>query len=216
MTRRGMITRGDWLCAVGYPGKIDSVQYDTPGYTTPGRFIKIRITQRNRNQNRKYFNTLVSGPGWFKWWKKLEVENLVGLSLQMRELHVQYIIIQQFFLFKNFFWKLKKELDIFKFRTPYRNGYNAWKNIQENTFLWNTEMHRNCYCCRVGPRLFWAKIFLPKSLDIANTTHPWFLPGYYHPWYDCSFHLDDGDYLEPRRRTRSWPNCQNILILLLF
>ena len=34
------------------------------------------------NQNRKYWNPLISGPGWFEWWKKLAVENLVGLSLK--------------------------------------------------------------------------------------------------------------------------------------
>ena len=43
--------------------------------------LKIRISWRNLNQNLKYFNLLVSGPYRFKWWKKLEVENLVGLSL---------------------------------------------------------------------------------------------------------------------------------------
>ena len=75
-TLRSLIPRGDWLCAVWYPRDIDS-----PGYYTLGRFIKIRISQQNQNQNQKYFNPLVSCPGWFKWWKKLEVENLVGLSL---------------------------------------------------------------------------------------------------------------------------------------
>ena len=42
---------------------------------------KVRITPRNLNQNKKYFNPLVSAPDRFKWWKKLEVENLVRLSL---------------------------------------------------------------------------------------------------------------------------------------
>ena len=54
MTRRGMIPRGDWLT----------------GYDTPGRFRKIRITRPNLNQNRKFFNLLVSGPGRFEWWQK--------------------------------------------------------------------------------------------------------------------------------------------------
>ena len=31
---------------------------------------KIRISWRKRNQKRKYFNPLVSDPGWFKLWKK--------------------------------------------------------------------------------------------------------------------------------------------------
>ena len=65
-----------WLAGVWHPGEIDSAQYHTPG-----RFRKIRITWRKIKQNRKYFNPLVSGPGWFKQWKKLEVKNLVGLSL---------------------------------------------------------------------------------------------------------------------------------------
>ena len=46
---------------------------------TPGSIIlrgvsflysKIRITGRKRYQNRNYFNTLVSGPGWFELWKR--------------------------------------------------------------------------------------------------------------------------------------------------
>ena len=40
----------------------------SPGYDILGsQFLatKIRITQRKPNQNRKYFNPLVSGPGWF-------------------------------------------------------------------------------------------------------------------------------------------------------
>ena len=32
-------------------------------------YTKTWIT-RNLNQNRKYFNPLLSGPGWFQWWKK--------------------------------------------------------------------------------------------------------------------------------------------------
>ena len=44
-------------------------------------YTKFRISQRKRNQIRKYFNPLVSGPGWLEWWKKLVVKNLVGLSL---------------------------------------------------------------------------------------------------------------------------------------
>ena len=66
LTLRSMIPRGDWLCAVCNPGEIDSAQYHTPGW-----FIKIRISRRKRNQNRKYFNPLVSGPGRFELWKKL-------------------------------------------------------------------------------------------------------------------------------------------------
>ena len=37
-----------------------------PEYLTPWRFLKIRITRRNINQNQKYFYPLVSGPGRFK------------------------------------------------------------------------------------------------------------------------------------------------------
>ena len=64
MTRWGMIPRGDWLCAVWYPEEIDSVQYHNPG-----RFMTIQISHRKRNLNRKYFNPLVSDPGWFIWWR---------------------------------------------------------------------------------------------------------------------------------------------------
>ena len=42
---------------------------------------KVWKTQQNLDQNRKYLKPLISGPGWFEWWKKLEVKNLVGLSL---------------------------------------------------------------------------------------------------------------------------------------
>ena len=66
LTLHSMILRGDWLCAVSYPGEIQK---------------EIWITQQNRNQNHKYFKPLVSSPGRFEWWKTLEVENLVGLSL---------------------------------------------------------------------------------------------------------------------------------------
>ena len=33
-------------------------------------YTKIRITQQKFHWNRKYLNPLVSGPGWFEWWKK--------------------------------------------------------------------------------------------------------------------------------------------------
>ena len=36
---------------------------------------KLWISQRKRNQIRKYFNPLISGPDQFEWWKKLGVEN---------------------------------------------------------------------------------------------------------------------------------------------
>ena len=42
---------------------------DSPGYGTPGSQIfglNIRITQQILNQNRKYFNALVSGTGRFQ------------------------------------------------------------------------------------------------------------------------------------------------------
>ena len=41
-----------------------------PEYLTPWRFLKIRITRRNINQNQKYFYQLVSGPGRFKLWRR--------------------------------------------------------------------------------------------------------------------------------------------------
>ena len=64
--------------------------YDTPASQYPRGIIpwrvsffdtKVRITWRNLNQNQKYLNPMVSGPGWFEWWKKWAVENLVGLFL---------------------------------------------------------------------------------------------------------------------------------------
>ena len=72
LTRRGIIPRGDWLAGVSYPREIDSPGYHTPRRLTrqgiiPWRVkkLKIRITRRIINKNRKYFNTLVSGPGRF-------------------------------------------------------------------------------------------------------------------------------------------------------
>ena len=74
-----------------------SAQYHTPGRQSPYSIIlqytesicaqyhnvhqrsrisllffdtKIRITRQKRNQNRKYFYSLVSGPAQFDWWKK--------------------------------------------------------------------------------------------------------------------------------------------------
>ena len=80
LTRLGMIPWGDWLTRVWYHGESDSPAYDALGSQIFG--LKIRITLRIFNRNRKYFNPLVSSQGWFEWWKKLEVENLVGLSLE--------------------------------------------------------------------------------------------------------------------------------------
>ena len=64
-TRQGMMPQGDCLARVWYPREIDS-----PGYHTPGRFLKILITRRNLNPNRKYVNSLFRGPGRFEWWQK--------------------------------------------------------------------------------------------------------------------------------------------------
>ena len=57
LTRWGMIPQGDWLCAVSYPKEIHKNWYT--------------VTLQKLNQNQKYFNPLVSGPGWFEWWKNL-------------------------------------------------------------------------------------------------------------------------------------------------
>ena len=84
LTRRGMIPWGDWITGVWYPGETDSPGYDTPGSQI--FLLKIWITQRILNQNRKYFYPLVSGTGRFELCKKLEVENLVGLSLRTIEI----------------------------------------------------------------------------------------------------------------------------------
>ena len=99
LTHQGMILWGDRLAGISYPGEIDSPEDHKPGRLTSRGIIprgdwlaavsystddrKIWITRWILNQNRKYFNPLVSGPGRFELWreKKLEVENLVGLSL---------------------------------------------------------------------------------------------------------------------------------------
>ena len=62
LTRRSMILRRTWLSAVWYCAELDSAQYDTAR-----NFEKIRISRRNLNQKRNYFNPLVSGPGRFEW-----------------------------------------------------------------------------------------------------------------------------------------------------
>ena len=57
------------------------VMSDSPGYDTLGRFLrKIQITQKNHNQNQKYFYPLLSGPGSLELWKN-QVQNLVGQSI---------------------------------------------------------------------------------------------------------------------------------------
>ena len=58
-----MIPQRDWLAEVSYPEEIE------------------KLTRQILNQNRKYFNLLVSSAGSFKLWKKIKDENLVGLSL---------------------------------------------------------------------------------------------------------------------------------------
>ena len=65
-----MIPWGDWLAGVWYPRETDSPGYHTPGSQIFG--LKIRITQWILNQNRKYFNPVVSGTGRFELWKKTE------------------------------------------------------------------------------------------------------------------------------------------------
>ena len=50
-------------------------------------YAKFLISRRKWNQIRKYFNPLVSGPDWFKLLTKLEVENLVGLSLYVLKIN---------------------------------------------------------------------------------------------------------------------------------
>ena len=85
------VPRGDWLAMVSYPREIDLLGYpweiDLPWYHTPGRLTcwgtpgrltcqgiipggdwQIRITRQIPNQNQKYFNPLVSGPGRFDLW----------------------------------------------------------------------------------------------------------------------------------------------------
>ena len=42
---------------------------------TARRFEKIRISQWKWNHIQNYFNLLVSGPGWFEWWKKTRGRN---------------------------------------------------------------------------------------------------------------------------------------------
>ena len=76
ITPRSMILHRTWLRAVWYCAELDSEQYDTAG-----SFVKIRISRRKLNPKQNYFNPLVKGPGRFEWWKKLDVKNLVGLSL---------------------------------------------------------------------------------------------------------------------------------------
>ena len=44
-------------------------------------FLNCLKSTRVLDQNQKYFNTLVRWPRWIRIMKKLEVENLVGLSL---------------------------------------------------------------------------------------------------------------------------------------
>ena len=86
MTWQGMIPRRvnkksakTWLPRVWYPGESISPGYDIPASQSPQGIIprqvsffdtKVQITRRNLNQNRKYLNPLISGPGWFEWWKK--------------------------------------------------------------------------------------------------------------------------------------------------
>ena len=66
LTQRSMILRGDWLSAVWYCGETDLVQYDTAG-----RFLRtIQTTQRNLNQNRKYFNPVSQWPRLVRMMKK--------------------------------------------------------------------------------------------------------------------------------------------------
>ena len=47
-----------WLPGVWYPRE-----------SVFSNLLKNQITQQKLNKNRKYFDPLVSGPGWFKWCK---------------------------------------------------------------------------------------------------------------------------------------------------
>ena len=55
--------------------------HDSLQYHTARNSGKYQYLGKNDTKNLNYFNQLVSGPGRLKWWKKLGVENLVGLSL---------------------------------------------------------------------------------------------------------------------------------------
>ena len=84
-----------WLPGLSYPSKAVSRgmiprrvnpcgESISTGYHTPASqffYTKFWITRWNLNQNWKYLIPLISGPGWFEWWKKLAVKNLIGLSL---------------------------------------------------------------------------------------------------------------------------------------
>ena len=94
LTPRGIIPWQVRLPVVSYPGKSNLPGYHTPASQSPRGIIpwgvnkkfrqnmtprgiipprvslfytKVRITQeKNHNQNRKYLNTLISGPCWFE------------------------------------------------------------------------------------------------------------------------------------------------------
>ena len=68
LTPRSIILRGGWVSGVLYSREI---------------FVKNLINFAKSYQNRKHFDPLFSGPGRFQWWKKLEVESLIGMTLKI-------------------------------------------------------------------------------------------------------------------------------------
>ena len=82
--------------------------------------LKFKITQWKLNQNQKYFNPLVSGQGWFEWWKKWR-KNLVGDVMRFSSLFIKKklhlgpiwtgkIGFAKFFIFRKIFEKNDPEL----------------------------------------------------------------------------------------------------------
>ena len=64
LTLRSIIPRGDWLIPWGDSWKFENLSKNLTNI-----------------ENILTYWSMVSDQAWLKWWKKLEVENLVGLSL---------------------------------------------------------------------------------------------------------------------------------------
>ena len=60
-------------------------------------YTKVRITQRNLDNNRKYFNQLASGPGMFELCRERENRrSKISLDCPFKEINVEYIFLGVF------------------------------------------------------------------------------------------------------------------------
>ena len=130
-----------------------------PGYDTPGSqyfcnenlndSAKTWMTQQKLDQSQKYFNPLVSGPGWFELWKKLGSKILLDCPLKLRK-------AETFLLNKHRYLKLSEP-----------NSAPAHLKVNED----QNQEFKNVVILWLNSSFFSATIFLKQSRSYIATPH---------------------------------------------